>query len=125
MMLDDQATPQLRRGSGQIAADRVLDLKRFGLPPRVLAAAQPGLGCCPPRTAVPVGEHHPIPGLDDPLRQVRAGHPSATLTRRLLASRPVLRPSRWQALMPLELVVSPLTLAATATLVQGPRSLLG
>jgi hypothetical protein len=64
-VLDDQATPQLRRGSGQIAADRVLDHKRFGLPLRLLAAAQSRLGRGPPRTAMPAGEHHPIPGLDD------------------------------------------------------------
>jgi hypothetical protein len=27
--------------------------------------AQPRLGFCPPRTAMPAGEHHPPPGLDD------------------------------------------------------------
>jgi hypothetical protein len=34
-------------------------------PTRLLPAAQPRLGCCPPRTAVPAGDHHPIPGLND------------------------------------------------------------
>jgi hypothetical protein len=65
MMPGRPGRPQLRRGSGQIAGDSVLDLKRFGLPPRLLATAQPRLGCCPPPTAVPAGEHHPRPGLDD------------------------------------------------------------
>jgi hypothetical protein len=64
-VLDDQATLQLRRGSGQVAADHVLDVKRLGLPLWLLAAAQPGLGRRPPLTTVPTGEHHPIPGLDD------------------------------------------------------------
>ena len=65
MIAGRPATPQLRRGSGQIAADRVLDIERFGLPLRRFTAAQPRLGCCPPRTAMPAGEHHPTPGLDD------------------------------------------------------------
>jgi hypothetical protein len=56
---------EVGRGSGQIAANRVLDLKRFDLPLRLVAAAQPRLSFCPPRTAVPAGEHHPRPGLDD------------------------------------------------------------
>jgi hypothetical protein len=53
------------RGSGQVAGDRVLDIKRFGLPLRLFAAAQSGLGFCPALTAVPAGNHDPIPGLDD------------------------------------------------------------
>jgi hypothetical protein len=57
--------PQLRRGSGQIAADRLLDLKRFSLPLRLFAEAQPGLGRCLPRSAVPTGQHHPRPNLDN------------------------------------------------------------
>ena len=65
MMWGDTAIPQLGHGSGQVAGDRVLDIKRFGLPLRPFAAAQPRLGLCPPRTAVPAGEHHPRPGLDD------------------------------------------------------------
>ena len=67
-VLDDAWTtrpPQVGRGSGQVAADRVLDVKRFGLPPGLFAAAQPLLGVCPPPTAVPAGEHHPIQGPDD------------------------------------------------------------
>src|SRR4029453_18218034 len=51
--------------SGQIAADRVLDLMRFSLPRRLFATAPSGLACCPPRTAVPTEEHNPTPGLDD------------------------------------------------------------
>jgi hypothetical protein len=65
MMSGDEATPQVGRGSGQVAADRILDLKRFRLQLRLFTPAQPRLGFRPPPTAVPAGEHHPIPGLDD------------------------------------------------------------
>ena len=48
-----------------MAADRVLHVKRFGLPLKLFAAAQPRLSCCLPPTAVPTGEHDPRPGLHD------------------------------------------------------------
>jgi len=54
-----------RHDSGQKAADGVLHLKQFGLPPKRFTPAQPRLGCCPPRTAAPAGEYHARPGLDD------------------------------------------------------------
>ena len=65
MMARRPGHPADQARSGQIAADRVLDVTRFGLPLRLFAAPQPRLGCCPPHTAVPTGEHHPRPGLDD------------------------------------------------------------
>ena len=93
----DQATPQLRHGSGQIAADRVLDLKRFGLPLRLFATAPSGLACCPPRTAVPTEEHNPTPGLDDlaerPQVPGRLGHVQR-LVQVLLEPRPGRRQAR-------------------------------
>jgi hypothetical protein len=63
--MEDAATPQVGRGSGQVTGDRVLDLQRFGLPLRLFAAAQSRLGCCPSLTAVLAGEHYPVPRLDD------------------------------------------------------------
>jgi hypothetical protein len=65
MMARRPGHPADQARSGQIAADRVLDVTRFGLPLRLFAAPQPRLGCCPPLTAVPTGEHDPRPGLDD------------------------------------------------------------
>ena len=50
--------------SGEVAADRGLDVERFGLP-LGLAAAQPRLGRRPPLSAVLADEHHTPPCLND------------------------------------------------------------
>jgi hypothetical protein len=59
------AAPPVGHGSGQLAADRVLHVKRFGLPLRRFAAGAAGPRLVPARTAVPTGEHESMPGLDD------------------------------------------------------------
>jgi hypothetical protein len=68
--VDDQATPQVGRGSGQIAADRVLDVKRFCLPLRLFAAAPAG----PP--PVPTG-HRRADGRTPPDTRPRRHGPAA------------------------------------------------
>ena len=64
-MVYDEATRRLAGSSGQVTADRVLDLERLGFLLRLFAAAHSRLGGRPSLTAVLAGEHHPVPGLDD------------------------------------------------------------
>ena len=51
--------------SGEVAADRGLDVERFGLPLGLFAAAQPRLGRRSPLSAVLADEHHTPPCLND------------------------------------------------------------
>jgi hypothetical protein len=53
------------RCSGEIAADRVLHVQRFTLPPGLNTAPQLCLGRRPPPATVLASEYHPPPALDD------------------------------------------------------------
>jgi hypothetical protein len=52
-------------GSGEVAADRLLDVQRFALPLGLFTPAQPRLGRRPPSTAVLTDEHDSISRLHD------------------------------------------------------------
>jgi hypothetical protein len=68
MMIPDHcgtARPRSQDSSREVAADRVLDLERVGLPLGPFAAAQPRLGRRPPPAAILANKHDPPPALDD------------------------------------------------------------
>ena len=112
----------LGNGSGEVAADRGLDVQRLTLLLGLVAMAQPRLGRRPPPATVLTSEHHPPPALDDmaerPQVLGRPGHVQR-LVQVLLEPGPV--GVRQGGTDPLDPLGSSGPIAASAPLTMVPR----